>query len=57
MPRFFLFFTSLIRNDDLGGTEQLTQGLWVCWSSQVSEIGARGEGGGEEPQRLVCFEE
>lgn len=38
---FSMFFTS-IRIGDLGGTEQLTQGLRVRWSGQVSEVGVRG---------------
>lgn len=31
MPRFFFsLFNYLIKKDDDGGQEQLTQGLWVC---------------------------
>lgn len=52
---FSFFFRSSIRNDDLGATEQLTQGLWVCWSGQVSENGARG--GRQEPPSRVRFKE
>lgn len=49
---FFFFFLSKLRNnkDDTNGTEeQLTQGLWVCWSGGASES-SRTKG----RPRLVC---
>lgn len=38
----FLFLQLFDRKDDISGTEeQLTQGLWVCWFSQVRETDER----------------